>query len=61
MSKVFKVSIKASEEVNADNQDEAFMIACKTILRDIGVVNVNDDVVSNMEDRFTYNVTGKKE
>jgi hypothetical protein len=61
MVKTFKVSIKASEEVNAGNMDEAFAIACKMILRDIGVVDVNTEVLTKMEERFTYNVAGKKE
>ena len=61
MMKVFKVSIRASEEVNASNMDEAFKIACKTILREIGVANVNDEVVEQMAERFTYTVAGKRE
>lgn len=60
-AKTFKVSIKANEEVNASNMDEALMIAFKTILRELGVANVNDEVLANMEDRFTYTVAGKKE
>jgi len=61
MTKTFKVSIKANEEVNASNMDEAFAIACKLILRDIGVANVNEEVLLKMEERFAYTVTGKKE
>ena len=61
MTKTFKVSIKANEEVNAGNMDEAFTIACKLILRDIGVANVNEEVLLKMEERFAYTVTGKKE
>jgi hypothetical protein len=61
MTKTFKVSIKANEEVNAGNMDEAFLIACKLILRDIGVANVNEEVLLKMEERFAYTVTGKKE
>jgi hypothetical protein len=61
MTKTFKVSIKANEEVNASNMDEAFLIACKLILRDIGVANVNEEVLLKMEERFAYTVTGKKE
>lgn len=61
MAKTFKVAIKASEEVNAGNMDEAFAVACKMILRDIGVANVNEEVLNKMEERFTYTVTGKKE
>jgi len=60
-AKTFKVSIKANEEVNASNMDEALMIAFKTILRELGVANVNDEVLENMEERFTYTVTGKKD
>lgn len=60
-AKTFKVSIKANEEVNASNMDEALMIAFKTILRELGVANVNDEVLANMEERFTYTVTGKKD
>ena len=60
-AKTFKVAIKASEEVNAGNMDEALTIAFKTILRDIGVANVNEEVLSKMEERFTYTVAGKKE
>lgn len=61
MAKTFKVSIKANEEVNASNTDEALKIAFKQILRDLGVANVNDEVLLAMEERFVYNVTGKKE
>ena len=61
MTKTFKVSIKANEEVNASKMDEAFLIACKLILRDIGVANVNEEVLLKMEERFAYTVTGKKE
>jgi len=61
MTKTFKVSIRASEEVNAGNMDEAFIIACKMILRDIGVANINEEVLIKMEERFTYTVAGKKE
>jgi hypothetical protein len=59
--RTFKVAIRTSEEVSANNMDEAFTIACKTILREIGVANVNDEVVERMEERFTYTVAGKKE
>lgn len=59
--KTFKVSIKASEEVEAENMDDAFKFACKTILRDIGVANVNDEVIAKMAESFIYTVTGKKE
>jgi hypothetical protein len=61
MVKTFKVSIKASEEVDASNMDEAFIIACKMILRDIGVANINEEVLGKMEEKFIYSVTGKKE
>jgi hypothetical protein len=61
MAKTFKVSIKANEEVNAGNTDEALKIAFKQILRDLGVANINDEVLSAMEERFVYNVTGKKD
>ena len=60
-AKTFKVSIKANEEVNASNMDEALAIAFKTILRELGVANVNDEVLEHMEERFSYTVTGKKE
>jgi hypothetical protein len=59
--RTFKVAIRTSEEVSANNMDEAFTIACKTILRELGVANVNDEVVERMEERFTYTVAGKKE
>jgi hypothetical protein len=61
MVKTFKVSIKASEEVNANNMDEAFSIACKLILHDVGITTVTEEILTKMEERFTYNVAGKKE
>jgi hypothetical protein len=59
--KQFKVSIRTNEEVSAEKMDEAFTTACKIILREIGVANVNDEVVEAMKDRFTYTVAGMKE
>lgn len=54
--KQFKVAIRTSEEVSADKMDEAFTGACKIILREIGVANVNDEMVEAMKERFTYTV-----
>jgi hypothetical protein len=47
--------------VSADKMDEAFTIACKLILREVGVANVNDEIVEAMKERFTYTVAGMKE
>lgn len=61
MAKTFKVVMKATQEVSAENIDEAFVQARKMLLRELGVANVNDEVIANMEERFTYTVTGVKE
>lgn len=61
MAKTFKVVMKATQEVSAENIDEAFAQARKMLLRELGVANVNDEVIANMEERFTYTVTGVKE
>ena len=61
MAKTFKVVMKATQEVSAENIDEAFDQARKMLLRELGVANVNDEVVANMEERFTYTVTGIKD
>jgi hypothetical protein len=58
--KDFKVTLRVKEEITAENSDEALKTACKTILRNIGVANVNDDVVAAMSDYFVYTITGKK-
>lgn len=58
--KDFKVSMRVKEDVTAVNADEALKIACKSILRNIGVANVNDEVVEVMSEYFIYTITGKK-
>lgn len=58
--KDFKVTIRATEAITAETSDEALKMACKSILRNIGVANVNDEVVEAMTDNFVYTITGKK-
>jgi hypothetical protein len=59
--KQFKVVIRTNEEVSANNMDEAFKIACKIILGEIGVDDVSNEMIESMAERFTYTVAGKKE
>jgi len=61
MVKTFKVSIRATEEVSANNMDEAVKIASKMILRGIGFENVTDENLALMDNKFVCSITGKKD